>query len=108
MKDITEYLRDKVSTDGNVNESKDDYETYHKLYGSAIDAIVKYAKKRGYEINNDDVASAFYDAQEKPKKGKTKSESIEISKNGKVQKKHLQVQIYAKDDGTFELTMYVN
>ena len=45
----------------------------------------------------------------KPKKGKTNKFNISLSKNGKEQKKALQIQVYNRgtNENEFELNMYI-
>ena len=98
-----------------VNESQSQFPVYHKSYGSAIDAVDDYIKSRGYELDQEEYRNAYIDAFFKPKTGKYKNDSLSIYKDGKKQKKMLQVQIYNMGsmgsegaNDTFELNMYVN
>jgi len=90
-----------------VNESKD-YPVYHTSYSSTINAVEKYATQQGYELDQDEYSNAYLDAFFKPKPGKTKKDTLTIYKNGKEQKKALNVQIYNRGGDKFELNMYVN
>ena len=102
------YVADK---DGNpiresVNEAKSDYEVYHKSYTSAIEAAREYAEKKGYEINNDDAFTKIGMGPRKPSEGKTNRFDIELSKDGKVQRKKLQIQVYGMRN-SYELNAYI-
>ena len=102
------YVADK---DGNpiresVNEAKSDYEVYHKSYTSAIEAARAYAEKKGYEINNDDAFTKIGMGPRKPSEGKTNRFDIELSKDGKVQRKKLQIQVYGMKN-SYELNAYI-
>ena len=102
------YVADK---DGNpiresVTEAKSDYEVYHKSYTSAIEAAREYAEKKGYEINNDDAFTKIGMGPRKPSEGKTNRFSIELSKDGKVQRKKLQIQVYGMRN-SYELNAYI-
>ena len=105
---IAYYVSDK---DGkfvkeSVTEAKSDYEVYHKSYTSAIEAARAYAEKKGYEINNDDAFTKIGMGPRKPSEGKTNKFSIELSKDGKVQRKKLQIQVYGMRN-SYELNAYI-
>jgi hypothetical protein len=105
---IAYYVADK---DGkfvkeSVTEAKSDYEVYHKSYTSAIQAAREYAEKKGYEINNDDAFTKIGMGPRKPSEGKTNKFSIELSKDGKVQRKKLQIQVYGMRN-SYELNAYI-
>jgi hypothetical protein len=89
-----------------VTEAKSDYEVYHKSYTSAIEAARAYAEKKGYEINNDDAFTKIGMGPRKPSEGKTNKFSIELSKDGKVQRKKLQIQVYGMRN-SYELNAYI-
>ncbi len=89
-----------------VTEAKSDYEVYHKSYTSAIQAAKEYAEKKGYEINDDDSFRQIGMGPRKPSEGKTNKFSIELSKDGKVQRKKLQIQVYGMRN-SYELNAYI-
>lgn len=89
-----------------VSEKKSDYEVYHKSYTSAIEAAREYAEKKGYEINNDDAFTKIGMGPRKPSEGKTNRFDIELSKDGKVQRKKLQIQVYGMKN-SYELNAYI-
>jgi hypothetical protein len=89
-----------------VTEAKSDYEVYHKSYTSAIQAAKAYAEKKGYEINDDDSFRQIGMGPRKPSEGKTNKFSIELSKDGKVQRKKLQIQVYGMRN-SYELNAYI-
>jgi hypothetical protein len=89
-----------------VSEAKSDYEVYHKSYTSAIQAAKEYAEKKGYEINDDDSFRQIGMGPRKPSEGKTNKFSIELSKDGKVQRKKLQIQVYGMRN-SYELNAYI-
>ena len=89
-----------------LNEAKSDYEVYHKSYTSAIEAARAYAEKKGYEINNDDAFTKIGMGPRKPSEGKTNRFDIELSKDGKVQRKRLQIQVYGMRN-SYELNAYI-
>ena len=89
-----------------IKEKKSDYEVYHKSYTSAINAARDYAEKNGYEINDDDAFTKIGMGPRKPSEGKTNRFSIELSKDGKVQRKMLQIQVYGMKT-KYELNCYI-
>ena len=105
-KDVILSVRLFVSTNESVNEAKSDYEVYHKSYTSAINAAKAYAEKKGYEINDDDSFRQIGMGPRKPSEGKTNKFSIELSKDGKVQRKKLQIQVYGMRN-SYELNAYI-
>jgi hydroxymethylpyrimidine pyrophosphatase-like HAD family hydrolase len=95
-----------VNSKNEVNEAKSDYEIYHKSYTSAINAAREYAEKKGFEINDDDAFRQIGMGPRKPSEGKTNKFSIELSKDGKVQRKKLQIQVYGMKN-SYELNAYI-
>ena len=105
-KDVILSVRLFVSTNESITEAKSDYEVYHKSYTSAIQAAKAYAEKKGYEINDDDSFRQIGMGPRKPSEGKTNKFSIELSKDGKVQRKKLQIQVYGMRN-SYELNAYI-
>jgi hypothetical protein len=99
-------VESKLTLKGAMGEAKSDYEVYHKSYTSAIEAARAYAEKKGYEINNDDAFTKIGMGPRKPSEGKTNRFDIELSKDGKVQKKKLQIQVYGMKN-SYELNAYI-
>jgi hypothetical protein len=100
------YMKNESMRLKGVMEAKSDYEVYHKSYTSAINAAKEYAEKKGYEINNDDSFTKIGMGPRKPSEGKTNRFDIELSKDGKVQKKKLQIQVYGMKN-SYELNAYI-
>jgi len=86
---------------------KSNYTVKHKSFSSAIQHAVEVAMKKGYEVDADDYDQKVAMGPKKPSKGKTNSYSIKLTKNGKEQKKALQVQIANLDNKFYELNMYI-
>ena len=88
-----------------INESKSMYKVYHRSKGELEDEIENYAEKRGYEVDLDDMftlgTTNLYNEENIRK-------SLELTKNGKPQKKMIHVQIYRLSSGNYELNMYIN
>ena len=90
-----------------LSEKKSDYEVYHNSYSSAVDAALEYAKSRGYEVVMDDVWNEISVGPKKPSEGKTNKATIALTKDGKPQRKALQIQIYGMGN-RYELNAYIN
>ncbi len=105
---IAYYVADK---DGkfvreSVTEAKTPYEVYHKSYTSAIEAAREYAEKKGFEIDNDDSFTKIGMGPRKPSEGKTNRFSIQLTKDGKLQRKQLHIQVYGMKN-SYELNAYI-
>ena len=87
-----------------LNEAK--FEVYHDSYTSAINAAREWAEKQGYTINDDDAFTKIGMGPRKPSEGKTNKFSIELSKDGKVQRKQLHIQVYGMKT-KYELNCYI-
>ena len=87
-----------------VNESK--YQVYHNSYTSAVDTALEYAEKQGYSYDKEETATKIGMGPKKPDDGKTNKFSITLYKDGKEQKKALNVQIYGMGE-RFELNAYI-
>lgn len=90
-----------------VSERKGDYEIYHNAFFKALEAAENLAKKQGYEIPEDEWFNSVSAGPKKPSAGKTNRYSIELTKNGKPQKKRLQFQVYGMESGNYELNAYI-
>ena len=87
-----------------IKEAK--YPIYHKSYTSAINTALEWAEKQGYEYDKEETASTIGMGPKKPSEGKTNRFDIELSKDGKVQKKKLQIQVYGMKN-SYELNAYI-
>ena len=69
------------------------------------------AEKRGFEINEDDwhsqIALGGKNLRSRPGEGKTTTFTVGLSKDGKPQRKALQIQVYGMKNG-YELNAYIN
>lgn len=84
-----------------------DYRVYHNSYTSAVEDAIKFAERKGYVVDEDDIWSKISTGPKKPKDGKTNKFSVTLIKNGKIQKKALQIQITGLDR-KYELNVYIN
>ena len=90
-----------------INE-KSDYQVYHNMYSSTIDAIETYANSLGYDLDQEEYNSAYIDAFFKPNEGETKKDTLSLYKDNKKQKKYLHIQIYGRPNKKYEINMYIN
>lgn len=84
-----------------------DYQIYHKTYSSAVQHALDMARKKGYEIDVEDYEQQVAIGPRKPSEGATNRFSISLTKNGKPQKKRLQMQVYGMGQQGYELNMYI-
>jgi hypothetical protein len=107
------YSRKKEIKENFVNEkrkSKYDYEVYHNSFTSAADTARELAEKYGYEVDENswwsEVATGKY-GRSRPEIGKTHKFIVELTKDGKPQRKALHFQVYGMESGKYELNAYV-
>ena len=87
------------------------YEIYHKSYSDAMQSAIAFAKGSGYEVDEDDWHDQVSIGPRKPSKDKVNRFSILLIKNGKEQKKRLQIQVTnlgtSASGRPFELNAYI-
>ena len=89
-----------------LTEKKSDYQVYHNMYSSAIDAALEYAESQGYMYNKEETAVKIGMGPKKPGDGFTNRFTITLFKDGKEQKKALQISIYGMGN-KYELNAYI-
>jgi len=99
--------KERMASNGRMDEAKSDYEVYHKDYSTAVQTAIKQAEKRGYEVDMDDWHDKVATGPKKPSSGKTNSFSVKLKKDGKESKKALHLQVYNMDNHKYELNMYI-
>jgi hypothetical protein len=91
-------------------EEKND--TYFKAAYEAAEYAKEMAEKKGYQIDGDDwqtqIGFGGKYGRLRPGVGKTHSFSVGLTKNGKPQRKALNISLYGLDSGNYELTHYIN
>jgi hypothetical protein len=101
-----------ILEEGYVDEGKrlEPYRHKHSTLSSAVDEARQYAINRGYTPNEDDIWKNFGTGG--MGYGEKKRASIEIEKDGKVQRKYLQISINrmgeGSDIGEYEMDCYIN
>lgn len=89
-----------------LTEKKSDYQVYHNMYSSAIDAALEYAESQGYTYDKEETATKIGMGPKKPGDGFTNRFTITLFKDGKEQKKALQISIYGMGN-KYELNTYI-
>ncbi len=89
-----------------LTEGKLDYVVMNKSYNAVVDEILAFIKKNGYEVSDDEIFSQITTAGP-PKTEVSKRISLDLTKNGKPQRRRLEAQVYKMKGGTFELNMYL-
>ena len=62
-------------------------QTYFKTYSDAVSHALEYTRARGYEVDEDDFHNKVTTGPRKPSEGKTVSQRIDVTKDGKPVKK---------------------
>jgi hypothetical protein len=89
---------------GYAVEGKSDYPLYHKTYSDAMQAAYAHAKKKGFEVDKNDIDDKVATGPKKPSNGKTNSFTLKLvgQKN-----KRLAVQVTNLDNRRYELNCYI-
>ena len=106
-KTASELTKEEFNIGEESIHEKTDYEVYHKDYSGAVQAAIKQAEKRGFEVDMDDWHDKVATGPKKPSAGKTNSFSVKLKKDGKESKKALHLQVYNMDNHKYELNMYI-
>lgn len=109
-------LRESVSglIDNIIAEIKDNSkdEIYFKSATEAVEHAKSMAERRGFEIDENDwfseITMGGKYSRLRPGVAKTHSFSIGLTKDGKPQKKNLNISLYGMESGKYELTTYIN
>jgi hypothetical protein len=90
-----------------INEGE---ETYFNTYSAAVQYAREQIEDRGFDIDEDDWWSSVTIGPGKPSPGEYTKHSLEIYKNGKKQRKMLQIQVYNRETkgNEYELNYYIN
>ena len=102
-----------ILEDAKINSKIDEAnDTYFKSFTQAVEYARKATEKRGFTIDEDDwqtqIAFGGKYSRSRPSKGKTNSFTVGLLKNGKPQRKSLQISVFGMPSGNYELTQYIN
>lgn len=89
-----------------MEEASGKLETYYPTFSAAVQAAAEYALSKGYSINDDQWFQTISTGPKKPSEGQTNRYSIELFKDGKIQKKQLHIQVYGMSNN-YELNAYI-
>ena len=82
-----------ILEDAKINSKIDEAnDTYFKSFTQAVEYARKATEKRGFTIDEDD----------------WQTQIAGLLKNGKPQRKSLQISVFGMDSGSYELTHYIN
>ena len=79
---------------------------YHSTFSSAVQSARSFAEAKGYTIDDNEWFFRVSTGPKKPDEGITNRYSLELLKDGKLQKKHLHVQVYNMGE-KYELNAYI-
>ena len=102
-----------ILEDAKINVKLDEAnDTYFKSFTQAVEYARNATEKRGFTLDEDDwqtqIAFGGKYTRSRPSKGKTNSFTVGLLKNGKPQRKSLQISVFGMDSGSYELTHYIN
>lgn len=83
------------------------YPVYHDSFSSAVQAAREFAASKGYIITDEEWMYQVSTGPRKPIDGKTNRYSLELWKNGELQKKQLHIQVYGMAN-QYELNTYIS
>ena len=93
-----------------ISEARAD--DYYDSATEAVNAAKADIEKRGFEVDENDwqdqIATGGKYGRLRPGNGKTHKFTVGLIKNGKPQRKALQISLYGMPSGKYELTYYVN
>lgn len=83
---------------------------YFETYSGAVQFAKQSVETKGFEIDEDSWSTEISFGRGKPRPDETRRHTIELTKNGKPQRKALAIQVYNRgvDVNTYELNFYVN
>lgn len=82
-------------------------EIYFDTFSQALESVLEYVKKNGYEIVDQEREFFLYGIGG-VNYGDTKRKAFDLIKDEKPSKKKLHVQIYRMDSGRYELNKYIS
>ena len=89
-----------------LRAGKQDFRIHHRSYTSAMQEAYAFAEKNGYQVDEEDIFQQVTTGRGKPSEGETRKHSLALTKNGKPQRKALQVQVYGMGN-SYELNAYI-
>lgn len=94
-----------------LQESSSDYVIYHNTLTACVQEMEKYATKKGYHLDKEEMADEIGMGPAKPKSGNTNKYTLTLYKNDVNQKKAIHFQVYnrgVKSGNEYELNVYIS
>jgi len=101
-----EIVQDGGKTEVTDIQEAPTYKLYHNTFSGAVQEAIAVAKKKGFDVDEDDWSDKVATGPKKPSKDKTNSYSIKLMKKGKPVRQMLQIQVYNMG-AKYELNCYV-
>lgn len=85
------------------------YELYHKSYSNAISTALNLARKKGYDLDEDEVFSKIGSGPRKPQPGDTNRITLSLTQDGHPVREKLHIQVFNKGEShlPYELNTYI-
>ena len=85
-----------------------EYTVYHKSYTGAREEIEAYVKRKGFQLDPEEVFMTISTGPKKPSDGHTNRFTLLLYKNNLPAKKGVSIQVYGRGDveSPYELNMY--
>lgn len=96
-----------ISTIGLNERESTQSETYFDTQTEAFEHALEKAKQKGFEIKEEDLQNSVF-TQGWVGTENYRKDSIPLYKDGKLQRKMLQIVLYRMPSGKYELTTYIN
>ena len=90
-----------------LSEGKKNYAIYHKSFTQAVEEVIAFIKKNGYEYSEDEWFDTVSTGPKKPSDGKTNKYTLKLYKNDKEQRKAVHFQVYGMGN-KYELNLYIS
>ena len=102
------YLKEGFIMSEEKTKGKFGYEIYHDSYTAALAEMRRVVALKKLEMDEDDYWMKIASGRPKPTKGQTRSEQLQLLKNGKESRRMVHVQIYNRGSrrNPYELNMY--
>lgn len=84
-------------------KSSSGYDLYHKTFSGAMQHAYAFAKKKGFEVDKNDIDNKVATGPKKPSSGKTNKYILKTNKKNR----HAHIQVANLDNRRYELNMYI-
>ena len=84
-------------------KSSSGYDLYHKTFSGAMQHAYAFAKKKGFQVDKNDIDNKVATGPKKPSSGKTNKYILKTNKANR----HAHIQVANLDNKRYELNMYI-